>query len=73
MVLLVEPSLVGTAGLQSVVIIPQLWSGALFQETSVTAAVRPPVELSLAGSVQEISLPLSRTGWRAVVQDVPVF
>lgn len=52
-VLLVKPSLVRrvlaqasahtapvcAAGFQSVVVIPQLWSGALFQVTSVTAAV----------------------------------
>lgn len=82
MVLLVEPSLARrvlaqasahTAGFQSVVIIPQLRSGALFQETPVAAAVRSPVEVSLAGPVEEISLSFGLTGRRAVVQDVPVF
>lgn len=58
MVLLVKPSLarraldeaethaasIRTAGFQCVVIIPKLWSRALFQVTSIAAAVRSPAE-----------------------------
>lgn len=81
MVLLVKPSLarrvldeapVCTADFQCVVIIPKLWSRALFQVTSVAAAVRSPVEASFRGSVDEVSLSLSLTGWRAVEENVPV-
>lgn len=86
MVLLVKPSLAqraldeakahtapaGTAGFQCAVIIPKLWSSILFQVTSVAAAVRSPAEASFRGSVHEVTLSLSLTGWRAVEQNVPV-
>lgn len=86
MVLLVKPSLarrvgdeaeahaapVHTAGFQCAVIIPQLWSCALFQETSIAAAVRSPAETSFRGSAEEVSLSLSLTGRRANEQNVPV-
>ncbi len=86
MVLLVKPSFarraldeaetyaasIRTAGFQCVVIIPKLWSRALFQVTSIAAAVRSPAEASLRGFADEASLSLSLTGRRAVEQNVPV-